>query len=957
MEMRKYKKHGARYMVHGARQGEWQRAKRFFVHRVPCIVYLYIVFLGCNTIEKTEITGLRCEYRTNPLGIETPHPRFSWLITSGERSIYQQAYRIVVSDNPEEVKKKNGSHWDSGFVISGNTGHIAYEGVPLVSDHTYYWRICSQINGKEIWSKPAEFRTGMLNPSDWKAQWISTPEPITFESPLFRQSFSIDKTVKEAYVYAAAAGFYELYLNGEKVGGDVLNPSVTDYRQTVLYSVYELTKHLKKGVNVFGLMLGNGAYNMPKAPDRYCWDGNSFGNPRFLLQLNIKYLDGSEATVTSGEEWKYTGGPVTFNNLYGGEDYDARKEIEGWAAAGLDDSDWKKASLAEPPGGKPKYQDIPIQVTQTLLPIAKTQPRNGVYLFDLGQNIAGWWRITVKGLAGQSIRVRGSETLNNDLFPKNLEDDDKISDKFSYHSKTWTDYTLKNNEKAVYEPRFFYSGFRYIEVAVSDSIPLAQLEVEGRAVGSNLERTGNWSSSNDLLNRIYNASLWSQRGNLVGYPTDCPHREKGAYNGDGQVIAETSMHDFNMAPFYAKWLNDMRDAQEPNGRIPNTSPTIVGGMGGGIAWGSAYILIPWWMYHYCNDTRLMEEHYPNMKRYLEYLHQLATTDEKPEEPYIINDFDSYWYSLGEWCSPGRTDCPNHAVVNTFYYYYDAHLMSQIAELLGYKEDSGRFKALSDTVRDEFNRKFFNPETALYGSDSTYQTYQLLALAGNITPETHRILVLKTITDDIKERNNHLNTGIIGTKYLWQVLPEAGCNDLAYALATQETYPSYGYWIRNNCTTFLEKWDGADSHNHQMFGTITEYLYRYLAGIHSPASGKTSLAYKHIHLQPYMPDGLDEVEAKLNTLSGEIISQWKTHSGGYQYNVTIPANTTATVILPLEEFLQATITESGKTIWRNKVYSTGIAGVRNAEIVNDGINLSLESGTYHFQVVYDDNRTK
>jgi hypothetical protein len=698
-----------------------------------------LLFWGCNTIEKTEITGLRCEYRANPLGIETPHPRFSWLITSGERGIYQQAYRIVVSDNPEEVKKKNGSHWDSGFVISGNTGHIAYEGLPLISDHTYYWRICSQINGKETWSNPAEFRTGMLNPDDWKAQWISTPEPITLESPLFRHSFSIDKTVKEAYVYAAAAGFYELYLNGEKVGGDVLNPSVTDYRQTVLYSVYELTKYLKKGVNVFGLMLGNGAYNMLQAPDRYTWDSNSFGNPRFLLQLNIKYLDGSETTVTSGEEWKYTGGPITFNNLYGGEDYDARKEIESWAAAGPDDSDWKKASLAEPPGGKPKYQDIPIRITQTLLPVAKTQPRKGVYLFDLGQNIAGWWRITLKGVAGQTIRVRGSETLNNDLFPKNMEDNDKISDKFSYHSKTWTDYTLKNNEKAVYEPHFFYSGFRYIEVVVSDSIP--------------------------------------------------------------------------------------------------------------------------------------------------------------------------------------------------------------------------FKALSDTIRDELNRKFFNPETALYGSDSTYQTYQLLALAGNITPETHRIPVLKTITDDIKERNNHLNTGIIGTKYLWQVLPEAGCNDLAYALATQEMYPSYGYWIRNNCTTFLEKWDGADSHNHQMFGTITEYLYRYLAGIRSPASGKTSLAYKHIHLQPYMPDSLHEVNAKLNTLSGEIISHWKKQSGGYQYNVTIPANTTATVILPLEESRQATITESGKTIWKNKAFPGGVTGVKNLERAGEQINLLIESGTYHFQVVYDDNIIK
>jgi alpha-L-rhamnosidase len=367
-------------------------------------------------------------------------------------------------------------------------------------------------------------------------------------------------------------------------------------------------------------------------------------------------------------------------------------------------------------------------------------------------------------------------------------------------------------------------------------------------------------------------------------------------------------------------------------------------MGGGVAWGSAYILIPWWMHQYYNDTRLLEEHYPNMKRYINYLHRLATTDEKPDEPYIINNFDGYWYSLGEWCSPGRSDCPNHAVVNTFYYYYDAHLMSQIAGLLGYKEDAGRFKALSDTIRDELNRKFFNPETALYGSDSTYQTYQLLALAGNITPETYRLPVLKTLADDIKEKNNHLNTGIIGTKYLWQVLPEAGYNDLAYALATQETFPSYGYWIRNNSTTLLEEWGGANSHNHQMFGTITEYFYQHLAGIRSPASGKTSPAYKHIHLQPYMPDSLQEVKAKLNTLSGEIVSHWKKQAGGYQYHVNIPPNTTATLILPLGESRQATITESGKVVKRNKAYSG-----------ENEINMPLESGTYHFQVLFCEKR--
>jgi alpha-L-rhamnosidase len=355
----------------------------------------------------------------------------------------------------------------------------------------------------------------------------------------------------------------------------------------------------------------------------------------------------------------------------------------------------------------------------------------------------------------------------------------------------------------VYEPRFFYTGFRYIEVTTSDNKNPEHLKVEGRVVRSANERNGTFESSDLLLNQIHRAGVWSQMGNMQSYPTDCPHREKGAYNGDGQVIAEASMHDFHMAPFYTKWINDMRDSQEENGRIPNTSPVLVGGMGGGVAWGSAYILIPWWMHHYYGDTRILEEHYPVMKEYLQYLKNLGSKDEDPSEPFIIDNFDGYWYSLGEWCAPGQSDCPNHPVVNTFYYYYNSLLLSKIAEELGYTTDAQSFRALSDTIKQNFNRKFFNSETALYGTDETYQTYQLLALIGDVVPEGYREKVFQTIVDDIKMRDDHLNTGIIGTKYLWPVLVEGGENELAYRVATKTTWPSFGYWIENNSTTLLK----------------------------------------------------------------------------------------------------------------------------------------------------------
>ena len=912
--------------------------------------YFLTLLIAASCTNETKVQNLQCEYQTNPSGIDMHSPRFSWIIHTQERGVYQNAYRIIVGDSKKEVEGKSGNRWDSHQVESGNTVNIEYQGTPLESNCQYYWRVCAVINGVEEWSTVASFHIGFLNQSDWKANWICTKEELLNESPLFRKGFTIDKNIKEAYVYVATAGFSELYLNDRKVGDHVLEPSITDYRKTVLYSVYDVTDRLQKGKNAFGLMLANGAYNLTKkTTERYAWSdgGIRLGNPKFMLQLHILYKDGSSETVISDSSWKYRQGPVIYNNLYGGEDYDARKEIDKWASPVLDDSGWKAAVVTDSPGGKLKSQLVPIRVTDTLEPIAATHPDKGVYVFDLGQNMAGWWRIEVSGRAGQTIRIRGGESVSN-TAPKSLEPTDRLSENRRFGA-IWTDYTLKGSEVEVYEPRFFYSGFRYIEVETSDKEDLKSLKVAGRVVRSDLAFNGVWRSSNTLLDKIHKAGIWSQMSNLVGYPTDCPHREKGAYTGDGQVIAETSMHDFHMTSLYIKWLDDMRDAQESNGRIPNTAPTLVGGMGGGVGWGSAYVLIPWWMYHYYDDTRILKEHYPTMKKYLNYLQNLARTDENPNEPYIINFFEQYWYSLGEWNSPGRSDCPNHDVVNTFYYYYDALLMSQIADKLGYKDDALQFASLSDTIKYAFNKKFLNPETNIYGIDTVYQTYQIIALVGNLVPEAHREGVMKTIIDDIQTRGNHLNTGIIGTKYLWQTLVNAGYHNLAYEIATKETYPSFGYWILNNSTTLLESWR-ATTGNHQMFGTVTEYFYKYLAGIQSPMEGNTTRGYKHIHIQPHIPEGLNAVTASVNTVSGEIVSDWRRDAGGFHLSVTVPGNTTATLVLPCRDE-NAIVTEGNTVVWDNKAFKVAVPGVAGMEMKAGQLTLSLLSGSYHFSVSF------
>jgi alpha-L-rhamnosidase len=770
---------------------------------------------------------------------------------------------------------------------------------------------------------------------------------------MFRKEFSVDKKIKQAYVYVTACGFYEFYINGQKVGDHVLDPAITDYRKTVLYSTFDVSGLLQQGANVAGAMLGNGAYNMRNTKGRYSWGrGNSsLGNPCFLAQINVTYNDGSQSIITTDETWKSAYGPVTFNNIYGGEDYNAQKEIDGWHTSGFNDNIWENAAIASNPGGSLKSQLMPpIKVTETIQPVAQTNPTPGVYLYDLGQNIAGWWRINLKGEAGVTLRIRGAETLNDSLFAKPLQEGDVLSTKHRYHSQVWTDYTIKSSETETYEPHFFYSGFRYIEVVTSNKKNLNDIKVEGRVVRSALTRNGTFTSSNSLLNKIHEAGLWSQKGNTVGYPTDCPHREKGAYNGDGQVIAETSMHDFQMVSFYTKWLNDMRDSQEENGRIPNTSPVLVGGMGGGVAWGSAYVLIPWWMNHYYNDERILQEHYPTMKRYLLYLKNLAKTDKNPQEPYIINDFDSYWYSLGEWCAPGQSDGPNHPVVNTFYYYYNTTLMAQFAQKLGNDADAQQFTSLADTIKSAFNDKFFNKETGLYGTEETYQTYQLLALLGDLPPEGYPQKVLNTIIDDIvNKRNGHLNTGIIGTKYLWTMLSKEKLDNLTFDVATQTTYPSYGYWLENNSTTLLEAWSGKNSHNHEMFGTIVEYFYKYLAGIQSPMEGNTSVGYKSIYLEPHVPEKLNSVDASLETVAGKIAASWKKEQNSFEYTVSIPANTTATVILPVFDFENISMTEGSSTIWNENKFVEGVPGIHNMKKESNHFEITIGSGNYTFNL--------
>lgn len=924
-----------------------------------CFLLLISSLLFTNCSESgnpSNVRSLEAEHLTNPLGLDSESPRFSWIYDDPNRGAAQSAYRIIVSDNRESVENEQGNMWDSGKVNSPDILNIPYEGERLESGRKYYWKlqVWDQGGNPASWSDTQHFQMGLLNEEDWQARWITTPDS-TVASPLLRDEFTIEKEIESATAFVTGVGYYEFYLNGEKVGDQVLDPALTDFRKRILYETFDVTEQLNEGENSWGFWLGNGAYRLKAEEGRWTWYGmnNQYGTPMGIVQLHIQYEDGSEKVIGSDSGWTTDASPIIYNNVYGGEDYDARLEQNGWNQTGFDDSSWEPVEVVDRPDVIMDSQVMPaIRVIETILPETQGHPDLNTWIYDLEQNIPGWWKLRVQGEAGTEIRIRAAETLNDSLFPTPLQPGDSLSTDKQYHRDVWTTYTLNGNGTETYEPRFFYSGFRYIEVTTDQPENIESLEIEGQVVHSDLERNGSFSSSDTFLNKIYEAAVWSQRGNWHGYPEDCPHREKGGYNGDGQVIAETSIHDFHMHSSYEKWLNDMKDAQYENGRIPNTSPLLLGGEGGGIAWGSAYIQLPWWMYQYYEDRHLLEEHYGSMKDYMNYLHDLASeNDENPDENYIINEFGGFWDSLGEWEAPVRDRTgPVNPLTNTYYWYLNSITFADIAGVLGREDDREKTLALADSIKQAFNEKFFLPEQNLYGTEEPYQGYLLFALSGDLVPEEHRQAVLENLIYDIEVTGNgHLGTGILGTKHLINLLAEEGREDVIHEVVTKTTFPSWGHWIENGATTLWESWNAESSHNHQMFGTVNEYFYKYLAGIRAPTNEGTSTGYKEIHIKPYIPDEMDWVEASVETVRGTVSSRWEKTDDGLNLNVTIPANTAGKVSIPTLGRDQVQISENGELVWKDGQIVNNNTGISSGSETDGFVLLDLTSGSYEFEM--------
>lgn len=881
-------------------------------------------------------TSLLCEYVSNPLGVDVTLPRFSWVLEHFERGQLQSAHQVLVANSQANLDAERGDQWNSGKVASKESTNVIYKGSDLQSGKAYYWkvRVWDKDEKMSPWSKVATFEMGLLNPDDWKGRWIegksygefafSDPVQGTTKMPygyLLRKEFSIEKDMAQARVYVTGLGYYELRINGEKIGDSVLDPGWTDYKKRVLYSTYDVGKYLRKGKNAVGIMLGNGRY--VKA--------YGYGPPKTILQLNVGFTDGASKSIVTDESWKAGQGPITENSIYNGEVYDARLEEPGWDAADYDDSDWNSARIADEPGGKLVSQASfpPIKISKIIQSIEITNPEPEVYIYDFGQNFTGWVRLCLSGGRGSRVKLRYAELLHEDGMLNVVP---------NRGAKATDAYILKGEGQEVYEPRFTYHGFRYVEVTGFPGTPTLE-SIEGRVVHSAVEPMGGFICSNSLINSIHKNVLWGQLSNLMSVPTDCPQRdERMGWMGDAQLVAEEAIYNFGMAGFYIKWLQDIGDSQAEDGSVPDVVPAYWNIYPADPVWGTACVVIPWYLYQYYGDRRILEKHYSGIKKWVDFLSSKA-----------VNHILSY-SKYGDWCPPAHikpVDTPGE-LTSSWYYYHDTLILSKIAHILGKSAEAKKYSQLSSKIKEAFNKKFLKDDHYATGS----QTCNVLPLFLDMVPEGRKKAVLKNLIDDIVvTHSNHLNTGIVGTRYILDVLTKYGRTDLAYKLATQTTYPGWGYMLREGATTLWERWEyladgGMNSHNHIMFGSIDAWFYKVLAGINiDPASP----GFRRIIIKPYIVGDLNYVSASLKTIRGMVSSNWEKSGHSLILNVSLPVNTEARVNVPKMNLGNVTIKESGKTVWENGSYREGIAGIAGANEDDQYVTFQVGSGSYSFEL--------
>ena len=855
----------------------------------------FLLFTGLLAIAQINIKNLSIEYLSNPVGIDIEKPRFSWIIESRQHDVQQSAYQILVSSSPKKANEAMADLWNSGKIVSSNSVLVPYTGNSLLSGKRYYWkvRVWDQKGNESVSTETAFWEMGLLARDDWKGKWISAPKVYDWQkfvaqrklaikegtdenadpAPEFRKSFSFTKEIAQARLYISGVGYNVPFINGQKAGDHVLDAAFTRYDKAVLYSTYDVTNELHPGENVLGVVLGNGWYNMTTKAvwgfDHAPWRND----PALIAQLDIVFEDGSRQIISSDETWKVAPGPIFFNSVRQGEFYDARKETPEWNKGQFDDNQWYQPIVVNGPLGKLKAQMIqPIKITETIIPNTIAEPKPGIYVFDLGKIIAGFAQLKIKAPAGTEITLKYSERLLKD----GTVDQRDIAQHVAGGMVQTDKYICKGEGIEIWHPSFTYHGFQYIEVSGLPASP-GKETITGMRIHTAFESAGNFQCSNELFNKIQENALSSYQSNFMGYPTDCPQREKNGWTGDAHLAAEMGLYNFKAQNGYTKWLGDIADEQRPTGELSAIVPTAGWGYfwGNGPAWDNAMVLIPWYLYQYSGDQRILEQMYPHIKRYVDYLSTQA-------EDHLVK------IGLGDW-APAKTKTPPE-ITSTAYYFVDAVLLSKIAGIFGYNEDQKKYNELASGIKDAFKRHYYRGN-GIYdaGSQAALACAIYQGLSGNDSDETINALV-----SAVKKSNDHLDCGILGTKYLLHALSDNERSDVAYKIVNQHTFPGWGYWIDQGATTLWEQWDGTESHNHIMFGDVSAWFYKNLAGI-APDSDQPG--FKRISFNPYFSPDLKWVKASHQSMYGQITANWSRKGKNIYYKITIPANTSGEVILP------------------------------------------------------------
>lgn len=906
-----------------------------------CLLFIFLPFFD-HCLAQVQVQNGLTENLTNPIGVETRQPRFSWQLISDGRNVLQTGYEIRVGSNALHVASGKGLVWNSGRVASDSSVHVAYKGTTLQSGTRYHWQVRVWDNkGKaSAWSTPSYFQMGLLNPSDWKAAWIEPGYPedsVLRPSPLFRKSFTSSKKVQSATAYITSHGMYEAHINNKRVGDAYLTPGWTSYNKQLQYQVYDVTGLVKQGPNAVGVALGSGWYR-----GNLAWDGlkNVYGKDIALLfQLQLNYTDGTTETIVSDESWKSSTGEIRYSEIYHGETIDARQKKNGWTEAGYNDANWSGVKVAAHPMNVlvATYNE-PIRKKETFQPVKIFTTPRGEKVIDFGQNLVGWVVIKARGRSGDTIRINHAEVLDKqgNFYTENLR-----------AAKSEGNYILRGEAEEVFEPHFTFHGFRYIKVTGYPG-ELRPENFTAVALYSDMKPTGIFTSSNPLINQLQHNIVWGQKGNFLDVPTDCPQRdERLGWTGDAQVFARTASFNMDVNNFFAKWLKDVAADQLPNGSVPFVVPNVLGqGAAGSAGWADVATIVPWNMYTVYGDKRLLEDQYPSMKGWVKYM-----TDSSRN--YLWNK----GFHFGDWLSymqdndlMGRSAITDKYLIAQCFYAHSTQLLINAAKVLGRNEDLANYTALLRNIKEAFVKEYVTPTGRLV---SGTQTAYVLALHFDMLPDNIREQAADRLVENIRSYGNHISTGFLGTPYICHVLSRYGKTDVAYDLLLQETFPSWLYPVKMGATTIWERWNGIrpdstfepasmNSFNHYAYGAIGDWMYRQMVGLNTD---EESVGFKKIKIQPHIGGNFTYASATYQTRYGKLSSGWKVENGKLLVDAIIPPNTTATIYIPAGS--AETVVEGGKKL--STIKDVQVAGNEKGYLL-----LRVGSGKYSFSTDWKNN---